>query len=140
MIENTTARRPRAVIADDHESSRKMISTLLSRTHEVVAAVGDGEALLESAGDLAPDLIIVDVDMPRLTGIEALQRLRQQDSRALIMIVTVTEDRELALKALKLGANAFVVKSRLVRDFNNAISAATDGISFISPMGRKSGR
>ncbi len=131
---------PTAVIADDYANVRGAVTGLLAPTHEVVAAVGDGEALLEAAGSHRPDLLIVDINMPRVTGLQALPRLRALLPDALIIIITVTEDPALARQASALGANAFVLKSRLAKDLIRALSTAAEGDFYVSPMGRQAGR
>ncbi|MCP4547879.1 MAG: response regulator transcription factor [bacterium] len=130
---------PRAVIADDHAFVRRAVTGLLASTHEVVATVGDGEALLEAARNHEPDLLIVDINMPRLSGLEALPQLRSLLPNALIIIITVTEDQTLARQASALGANAFVLKSRLAKDLTRAMSAAAEGDIYVSPMSKHAG-
>lgn len=131
----TVPPRLRAVIADDHERARTLISGLLAPTHQVVGAVEDGVQALEAARRLSPDLLLIDLDMPRLTGLEAVPPLRLACPRALIVIMTVSEDRSLAERALALGANAFVVKSRMAKDLAVAIAEAAAGRPFVSPLG-----
>lgn len=129
---------PRVVIADDHIHARQMIERFLVGTYDIVGSVGDGRALIEIVRAAEPNLVVVDVDMPVMTGIQALPLLRQYCPEANIVVMTVTEDEGLAKHALELGANAFVIKSRLAKDFDQALAAVALGRTFISSFGMAS--
>ncbi len=126
--------RPIAVIADDHCQARELVERVLAPSHEVVAAVGDGEALIEAVQKWDPDLIVVDVDMPRRDGLDAIRALRKQGLRGIMVIITVTADPALAGCALAVGADAFVIKSRLVEDLPRAITAALRHETYVSSL------
>ena len=125
----------RVVIADDHVHARHIIERLLVDTHYIVGSVADGRALIEIIQSVEPHLVVVDVDMPVLTGIQALPLIRCHCPDTDIIVVTVTEDKDLAKHALELGANAFVIKSRLAKDFDQALAAVASGRTFVSPFG-----
>ena len=99
-----------------------------------MGAVGDGEALVEAAGNLQPDVIITDISMPKLNGIEAADRLRESGSSSKIVFLTVHADPDFVQAALKTGALAYVSKSRITTDLLIAIEEALKGRIFVSPM------
>ena len=103
-------------------------------TFDVVGAVEDGEALVEAAGNLQPDVIITDISMPKLNGIEAADRLRESGSSSKIVFLTVHADPDFVQAALKTGALAYVSKSRITTDLLIAIEEALKGRIFVSPM------
>jgi len=126
--------RPRVVIADDHEHARIMTARLLSETHDIVGSAVNGQELLDITRDIQSDLVIVDVDMPVLSGLQALPLLVKQCPDSKIIVVTVTEDADLARHALALGANAFVIKSRLAKDLFSALVEVAAARNFVSPF------
>ena len=124
----------RLFLADDHRYLLELIRGLLEPTFDVVGAVEDGEALVEAAVNLQPDVIITDISMPKLNGIEAADRLRESGSSSKIVFLTVHADPDFVQAALKTGALAFVSKSRITTDLVIAIEEALKGRIFVSPM------
>jgi DNA-binding NarL/FixJ family response regulator len=106
----------------------------LEPTFEVVGAVEDGEALVEAAVNLQPDVIITDISMPKLNGIEAADRLRKSGSSSKIVFLTVHTNPDFVQAALKTGALAYVSKSRITTDLLIAVEEALNGCIFVSPM------
>ena len=106
--------------------------TLLAKDFDVVGIVGDGTSLLEEARRLAPDVLIVDIDMPGMTGLEAVARLTDAGCGAAIVMLTVYEEPELVEDALRAGARAYVTKGRLRSDLITAIRAALQNTTFVS--------
>jgi len=106
----------------------------LEPTFEVVGAVGDGEALVEAAGKLQPDVIVTDISMPKLNGIEAANRLRECGSSSRVVFLTVHADPDFVQAALKTGALAYVSKLRIATDLLVAIKEALAGRIFVSPL------
>jgi DNA-binding NarL/FixJ family response regulator len=100
---------------------------------EVVGAVGDGDALLEAASRMKPDVCVIDISMPIMSGIEAANEIRASGSIVKIVFLTVHEDPDFLQAALETGALGYVVKSRVVTDLSPAINAALAGRLFISP-------
>lgn len=121
----------RVVIADDVPAIMDAVAERLLPDFLVVGRAGDGAALIESVLNLKPDLIVTDVSMPKLTGIEALRRLGQLGVRTPAIILTVHEDEDLIREALSLGALGFVLKRRLVSDLLLAVHEALNGREFI---------
>ncbi len=129
-----TKPRPTVVIADDHERMRQLVRRILSQDLVVLEAVSDGEALLEAAKELNPDLFVVDINMPRLNGLEALRQLRELGNTTPVIILTSSEDSAFLERALQIGANGFVIKSRLGYDLVRATREALAGRTFTSPL------
>jgi DNA-binding NarL/FixJ family response regulator len=127
-------RKTRVLLADDHRDLLALIRNLLEPTFEVVGAVGDGESLIEAAGKLQPDVIVTDISMPKLNGIEAANRLRESGSTSKVVFLTVHADPDFVQAALRTGALAYVSKFRIGADFLVAIGEALAGRTFVSPM------
>lgn len=123
----------RVLIADDHPAMLEHLVKLLQRDFDVVGAVRDGQALVEAAAATHPDVIISDISMPILSGIDAVTHLKTTDSKAKIIFLTVHEDPDYISAALEAGADCYVVKSRLAADLMTAIRKALKGERFISP-------
>ena len=106
---------------------------VLGQAHKVVGAVSNGLELLETAGRLDPDVIVLDISMPGLDGFEAARRLKRAGCRSKLVFLTVWEDPDFAREAMELGADGYVVKSRLASDLIPAISEVLAGRTFVSP-------
>jgi len=109
------------------------IASVLEKTYEIVGTVGDGLSLLESAARLDPDVIVSDVTMPGIDGFGAARSLKRAGCRSRLVFLTVHEDPDFAREAISLGADAYVVKSRLASDLLTALDAALAGRKFVSP-------
>jgi len=127
-------RKTRVLLADDHRDLLALIRNLLEPAFEVVGAVGDGESLIEAAGKLQPDVIVTDISMPKLNGIEAANRLRESGSTSKVVFLTVHAARDFVQAVLKTGALAYVTKFRISTDFLVALKEALAGRIFVSPM------
>ena len=125
--------RPRVVVADDHRAMLDTLVRLLSSEFDVVSAVTDGLAVVTAAEQLAPDLLVLDIAMPRLNGIAAAVRVKQNGSPAKVVFVTNLHDREFVRESLALGDVGFVVKDRLIADLLPAVHSVLAGESFVSP-------
>ena len=128
-----TIDKPRILLADDHPALLAETSRILQQEYEVVGTASNGLELLEGAERLAPDLIVLDISMPQLDGFEAARRLKRSGSRSKVVFLTVWEDAEFAREALELGADAYVVKSRMASDLIPAVSEALAEHHFVSP-------
>jgi DNA-binding NarL/FixJ family response regulator len=106
----------------------------LEPTFDVVGTVEDGESLIETACKMQPDVIVTDISMPKLNGIEAVNRLRESGSTSKVVFLTVHCDPDFVQAALKTGALAYVSKFRISGDFLIAIGEALEGRVFVSPM------
>jgi DNA-binding NarL/FixJ family response regulator len=125
--------RPRIVIADDHLLMAQALEHLLARDFDIVATVGDGRALLTAAADLKPDLVVVDIGMPLLNGLEAGQQLKTQHPEIRIIYLTQNRDPRLAAEALHRNASGYLLKDAAASELVAAIRAALDGRLYVSP-------
>lgn len=123
----------RILLADDHAPIIERVTILLEPGFDVVGSVDNGTDLVSEAARLQPDLIVLDISMPGLTGIQAAQELRQAGSKAKLVFLTVHERVEFVRACLAEGALGYVVKSRLAVDLIPAIHEALAGRRFISP-------
>jgi DNA-binding NarL/FixJ family response regulator len=132
----------RILLADDQQEMRETVARLLEDEFDVIAAVADGERAIEAAVRLAPDLLVLDISMPVLNGIEAAACLKDSGSRAKVIFLTVNEDPDIAGAALSVGARGYVLKERLATDLIPAIRQVLHDRIFISPSVRigKNGR
>ena len=125
--------KPRLLLADDHAIVVDGLRRLLEPNFELVGTVGDGWALLESAEKLKPDVIVVDVSMPLLNGIEAVRRLKKICPRTKVVILSMHEDVQIAAESLRAGASGYVLKHSAAETLNHAISEVLKGHTFVSP-------
>jgi len=123
----------RVLLADDHTEMLRMTENILEPILEVVGKVADGRSLLEAAAKLHPDLIVTDISMPILNGIEAIKKLKESGSLAKVVFLTVHSDQDFVRACFEAGATGYVVKPRIVTDLLIAVQAALLGHSFISP-------
>ena len=125
--------RARVLVADDHQILTEGLKSLLTPEFELVGVVEDGRALVETARKLRPDVIVADITMPRLNGIEALVELKQQDPTVKVVFLTMHRQVAYARRALKAGATGFVLKQSALKELVLAIRAALDDKTFITP-------
>ena len=123
----------RVLLADDHRGVLDTVARLLVPEFDVVGAVTDGNGLLSAAERLKPDVVIVDISMPILNGIEAVRRLMESGSQAQVVFLTVHESSDYVRAALATGALGYVVKPRLGVDLSVAIKEVHAGRSYLSP-------
>jgi len=129
--------KPRILLADDDAALRESVQKLLESEFRIVASVGDGQALLEAAQALTPDLIIADISMPFLDGFQAIRRLKAIQPNARIIFLTVHDERPFVAEAMKIGASGYVVKRFAHLDLVPAVREALRGGSFISATARE---
>lgn len=126
-------RQARILVAEDHELMRKKVVRLLKRDFEVLDAVTNGEALLEAAARLKPDVCIIDISMPRLNGIDTATYLKKSNSPAKVIFLTIHDDSDSIGAAFKSGAEGYVLKTRMAADLVLAIREVLVGRTFLSP-------
>jgi DNA-binding NarL/FixJ family response regulator len=126
--------RTRVLLADHHREMRDKVVQHLGREFQVVGAVRNGRDLLKAVSEKSPDVCVLDITMPVLTGIETAKKLKAGASGAKIVFLSVEEDPDFLAAALDIGASAYVLKSRIVSDLIPAIKAAVAGHLFISPF------
>lgn len=125
----------RVLLVDDHAAMRARIRAVLQQTHDVVGTVASGESALAAAAALHPDVIVLDITMPGMTGFEVASRLRASHSTAAVVFLTVNEDEEHLQAARASGALGFVIKPRLQDDLLVAVREALAGRWFASRIG-----
>jgi DNA-binding NarL/FixJ family response regulator len=126
--------RSRILIADDHTLVADLCKKLLEAEFDVVGTVGDGRALLQSAVDLKPDVIVVDVAMPILNGLDAGQQVKQMVPAVKLVYLTMNPDPEVAAEAFRRGASGYLLKTCAADQMVIAVRKVLRGMSYLSPQ------
>jgi DNA-binding NarL/FixJ family response regulator len=126
--------RPRILMADDHLMLLEAFKALLEPDFEVVGTVTDGRTLIEEFSRLHPDVVLLDVAMPLLNGLDAGRQLKAQRRSVKLIYVTMNPDPDLAGEALRLGASGYVLKTSAAQELKQAIQEALRGRSYITPL------
>lgn len=129
-----TTRRPRVLIADDHTLIAEAFHQLLVQDFDVVAIVHDGRRLMEAAQELRPDVILVDIGMPLLNGLQAAGSIKRLLPGVKLVYVTVNDDAELVAEAFRRGASAYLPKTSAGSELVSAIHAVLDGGTYVSSL------
>jgi two-component system nitrate/nitrite response regulator NarL len=124
----------RIVVADDHEEMLSLIKEVLQPEFEVVAAVRNGRDLLQAVKNFKPDVILADINMPEISGIEATMRIVEEDFEARIILLTMHTDRYMVEQGISAGAKGYVYKLAAVRDLVPAVYEVIQGGFYISPF------
>jgi len=132
-MKGCAAVRPKVLIADDHNLVAEGIRSLLEKSCDVLGIVADGRQLLEEAPKLRPDVIVVDIGMPFLNGMDAAQQLMSSVPHARIVFLTMNDDPNLAAAATKLGPVGYVLKHAAASELQRAVSEVVQGRSYITP-------
>jgi DNA-binding NarL/FixJ family response regulator len=125
---------PRLLIADDHAIFAETLKIYLERTYQVVGMVSDGRAMIEAALRLKPEIIVVDVAMPILNGLDAARRIKELTPNVKFIFLTMQVDPNLAAAALELGPVAFILKSSTGKELLRAIDLVLHGKSYLTPQ------
>jgi DNA-binding NarL/FixJ family response regulator len=125
--------RPRVLLADDHRVVSEGLKRLLEDDFELVGMVEDGRALVAAAKKLQPDVIVADIAMPHLNGIDAMARLKKDNPEVKVVFLTMHQDPAYARRAFEAGAAGFVVKHSAPAELVMAIRAALRGQTFVTP-------
>ena len=121
------------LLADDHDDFLATVVRHLEPHFDVVGTVRNGQALVDEAVRLAPDMVVLDITMPVVNGIDAARKLKATGSRARIVFLTVHADPDYVQAALGAGALGYVLKSELASDLLPCLEDALGGRSFVSP-------
>lgn len=126
--------RPKIFLADDHTMFAQGLRSLLEDEFELVGAVADGQALVESAPALDPDVIVVDVAMPVLNGFDAVRELKKAGTPAKIIFLTMHADARLVAEAFRCGGNGYVLKQSAGEELITAIRQVLAGREYVTPL------
>jgi DNA-binding NarL/FixJ family response regulator len=130
-------RRPRVLLADDHQMLLDALKELLEPKYEVVGLVTDGRAVLKVAEKLRPDIIVLDIAMPLLNGLDAGRQLKQSMPGVKLLFMTMNEDPYLVGEAFRAGASAFLLKQAAGLELDKAIKEVLKGGSYVTPSAAK---
>jgi len=123
----------KVAIVDDHEEMLSILKDILEPEFDVVAAVRNGQALLKSLKEIKPDVIIVDINMPEMSGFEVTRKILQEDLEARIILLSAHKDRQIVEKGFVSGARGFVLKHTADEELVDAVSEVIHGNSYVSP-------
>lgn len=126
--------KPTVLLADDHTLMLDGLRRLLTADYEIVGAVEDGRALVEAARRLRPDVVLLDVSMPLLNGIEAGRRIKKATPESKLVFVTMHADPTYATEAFRAGASAYLLKRCAASELCQAIRAVLQGHTYLSPI------
>jgi DNA-binding NarL/FixJ family response regulator len=127
-------RRPRVLLADDHRLLREAFTQLLEPACDVVGAVADGRALLTAARELRPDIVVLDIAMPLLNGLDAARQLKRVLPEVKVIFLTMSEDSDVAAAAFRLGASGYLLKNSAASELLEAIREVFQGRFYITPL------
>lgn len=125
--------RKRVLLADDHAMFQEGLERLLSTSYDIAGRVQDGRALVEKAAELTPDLIVADISMPGLNGIEAIREMKAAGIDARVVLLTMHEDPDYAIEALNAGALGYCVKHSASSELMSALDEAMRGRMYVTP-------
>ena len=125
--------KPRVLLADDHRMVAEGLKSILEEEFELAGIVEDGRALVQAARDLRPDVIVADISMPHLNGLDALAQLKRDNPKVRVVFLTMHRDVAYARRAIEAGAAGYVLKHSAPAELVLAVRAALNGSTFIAP-------
>jgi len=128
-----TKRPMRILLADDNREMLQAVTRILGSEFDVVGTVSDGQALVEAAANLKPDIGIVDISMPLMNGITAAAEIVKRGSSMQLIFLTVNEDWDFVNAAFEVGGIAYVIKRHMTTDLPAALNSAAEGKRYVSP-------
>jgi DNA-binding NarL/FixJ family response regulator len=126
--------RPRVLLADDHTLLLGAFEKLIAAECDVVGQVSDGRTLVAAAEKLRPDIVVLDISMPLLNGIEAGRQIKEKVRETKLVFLTMNEDADLAAAAFQLGASGYLLKRSASSELLTAIREVMQGHSYITPL------
>ena len=126
--------RPRVLLADDHALVLGAFEKLLADEFDIVGQVSDGRALVAAVETLKPDLVVLDIMMPLLNGIEAGRQIKQRARHVKLVFLTMSEDGDLAAEAFRAGGSGYLLKRSAASELATAIREVMQGRSYITPL------
>lgn len=127
-------RRPRVLLADDHAIVAEGIGRLISDVADLIGQVNDGQSLVEEARRLRPDIVVADVAMPGMSGIDAMRLLKAEGSEARFIFLTIHTEARLAADAMRSGASGYLLKQAAGSELLDAIHAVGSGRTYLTPL------
>jgi DNA-binding NarL/FixJ family response regulator len=127
-------KRPRVLLADDHRLLREAFARVLEPECDVVGAVGDGRAALSAARELRPDIVVLDIAMPLLNGLDAARELKRTMPDLKLIFLTMNEDADVAAESFRVGASGYLLKNSAASELLQAIREVSEGRSYITPL------
>ncbi len=127
-------KRTRILLADDHKIVLDGLRSLLEPDFMLVGAVEDGRSLVSFAQQLHPDVIVVDISLPLLNGIEAVRQIKKTDNQVKVIFLTMHPDVTYAIRAFEAGASGYVLKHSASSELLTAIQEAIKGRTYVTPM------
>src|SRR6476619_4244832 len=127
-------RRPRVLLADDHRLLREAFAQLLEPGCDVVGVVADGRAVLAAAPGLRPDVVVLDIAMPLLNGLDTARQLKRLMPEVGVIFLTVSEDPDVAAEAFRAGASGYLLKNSAAAELLRAIEEVFQGRSYVTPL------
>lgn len=125
--------KPRILIADDHLLVAEGIHKLLESEVDVVGIHSDGRSLVRAVSETHPDLIIIDISLPLLNGLDAARQIKQLDAKAKILMLTMHADQVFVVEAFRVGVAGYVLKQSLSNELQHAVKEVLKGNTYISP-------
>ena len=125
--------KPRVLLADDHVLVADALKIMLEPLYDVVGIATDGRSLLQLAETLKPDLIVVDIGMPQLNGLDATKQIKRLLPRVKVIVLTMDQDSELVAEAFRAGASGYLLKHSAAIELLQAIQEVLKGASYLSP-------
>jgi DNA-binding NarL/FixJ family response regulator len=125
--------RARILLADDHKILTAGLQKIIAPKHDVIGAVADGRELLAAVEQLHPDIVITDLSMPLLNGLDAIRTIRKSGKRCRFVILTMHSDISIVVDSFRAGASAFILKQSVADDVNMALDAVLRGRVYLSP-------
>jgi DNA-binding NarL/FixJ family response regulator len=126
--------KPRVILADDHTLLVEAFEKLLEEECEIVARVGDGRALVEAVRQHHPDIVVLDLGMPLLNGLDAARQIRQSNRSVRLIFVTMNEDPDVAAEAFRAGGSAYLLKRSAGSELVTAIREAMRNRAYVTPL------
>ena len=126
--------RIRIFVADDHPNILGKVASLLGHTFDIVGTAGDGQTAYEGVKRLKPDVLVIDITMPIVSGIEVVTKLRQTGQAPKVVFLTVHSDPDFLRAGLATGAFGYVMKARVATDLVPSVQHAVEGRIYISPF------
>ncbi|SPE43412.1 Response regulator containing a CheY-like receiver domain and an HTH DNA-binding domain [Candidatus Sulfopaludibacter sp. SbA3] len=124
----------RVLLADDHTVVAQALEVLLKQSYELVGTVHDGRSLLKAVETLRPDVVVTDISMPLLNGLDAIRQIRQRDPNAKILVLTMHRETQLAVDAFRAGALGYMLKVSPAEELVAAISQVAQGRAYVTSL------